>query len=97
MAATANAGDVQDVDDRDLRAATEAMVCVPVAPGMFEVYSGTKANYVVDVLEGACECDDARFRGGECKHQRRVEMAIGEREIPEGVRIDPTLATRRER
>ncbi|AHF99431.1 hypothetical protein HALLA_12215 [Halostagnicola larsenii XH-48] len=86
---------VQDVDERDRRAASEAMVVVPNGPGLYEVHSGETNTYVVDIVGGACECADSRYRDAHCKHARRVEMAIGEREIPAGVRVDPTLRLRR--
>ncbi|KDE58532.1 hypothetical protein EL22_04120 [Halostagnicola sp. A56] len=85
-----------DVDERDRRAASEAMVVVPNGPGLYKVHSGEKSIYTVDLVGGACECADSRYRDSICKHTRRVEMAIGEREIPAGVRVDPTLRLRRE-
>ena len=94
MAAASNAT-ANDVDKRDRRAAEEAMVVVPDAPGLYEVYSGTRACYRVDLLAAACECKAAKYQEGKCKHARRVEMAIGERSIPAGVRVDRTLALRR--
>ena len=84
--------------DRDIRAAEEAMVVVPIAPGMYEVYSGTQAKYLVDVVEGACECDDMYWNDPEdgCKHVRRVRQTLGLDPIPEGVRrVDPTLPKQR--
>ncbi|AGB17395.1 hypothetical protein Halru_2824 [Halovivax ruber XH-70] len=83
-------------DELAVRAATEAMIVVSKAPGMFDVYSGETAIYTVDLRQGACECPDAMYRGRECKHQIRVKQALGEESIPDGVRIDPTLARRHE-
>jgi len=80
-----------NAEDVDIRAATEAMVVVQEAPALYDVYSGTTQTYTVDLLEPACECPAFRYHDGECKHIRRVQMATGQREIPTGVRIDPTL------
>jgi predicted nucleic acid-binding Zn finger protein len=84
------------VNTRDRRAATEAMVVVLEAPDLARVYSGESSEYVVDARGPACECADYRYRDVQCKHIRRVKMALGIREIPEGVRVDPALAKQRE-
>lgn len=84
-----------DVDDRDRRAASEPLDCHKVAPGIIDVYHRGEP-YRVDLRNGVCECPDSRYRDETCKHLRRIEMAIGERAIPDGVRADPTLRMRRE-
>lgn len=88
--------DHESIDERTRRAATEAMVVVNEAACLFTVYSGETGEYRVDLRFGTCECADARYRERECKHQKRVLMAIGEDEIPEGVDVDPVLRNRRE-
>jgi len=86
------------IEERDRRAATEAMAVVLEAPDLARVYSGTDSDYRVDARGPACECADYRYREpvGGCKHIRRVKMALGIREIPEGVRVDPALEHQRE-
>ncbi|MFC3958933.1 hypothetical protein [Halovivax cerinus] len=96
MSATTPEGSEGDGDAVAIRAATEPMIVVPNAPGMFDVYSGETAIYTVDLVQGACECPDAMYRGRECKHQVRVKQAIGDAPVPDGVRLDPTLARRRD-
>ena len=73
------------IDPRTMRAATESMTTVLEAPGLIRVYSGTNADYLVDIVEGVCECDDYRYNEPEngCKHIARVELELGEREIPD--------------
>jgi hypothetical protein len=83
------------VDDRDRRAASEAMTVVGVGPAMFEVYTASD-RYRVDVRDSRCTCDDYRYREPDegCKHIRRVHMAVGARDIPAGVAVDYVLAQR---
>jgi hypothetical protein len=86
----------QEIADRDRRAATEAMTVVNTAPAMFAVYTATEV-YRVDLKIGGCTCPDSQYRRDEieyCKHERRVLMALGEREIPTGVAVDYVLAQR---
>jgi hypothetical protein len=55
------------------------------APGLFVVV-GENGNgeYLVDVDEQSCTCDDSRDprRPNPCKHIRRVSILVGERPIP---------------
>lgn len=88
-----------DADARDVRAATEYMYVVPFGPAMYEVYSEAGEAYRVDLRLGGCTCPDAQYRGEDvtCKHERRVLMALGEREIPDCVGredVDRLLAER---
>ena len=89
-----------EVSERDRKAATEAMVVVRHAPGMYVVYSGATSVYTVDAVGPACECEDFRFRHAEtdsrCKHIRRCEMTAGVRPIPDGVDPDPVLIRQRD-
>jgi hypothetical protein len=90
---------IAEVDDRDRRAAEEAMAVMPLADGLYRVYSGGDAAYVVDLRGPACECGDWQYREpeGGCKHARRVLMTIGQQAIPNEVRVDPTLTAQRDR
>lgn len=77
-----------DDPDKTLRAATESMVIHSRGDSMWDVYSGTKAvGYTVFGFNGltkwGCECPDHIHRGSICKHIRRVQMALGLRDIPE--------------
>ena len=98
MAATASSAD-ELVDTRDVRAATQYLYTVPYAPKMYEVYSENGTRYVVDIESKACTCKDHQYRNptGGCKHVRRVELALGVRELPDSVSpedVDPLLAER---
>lgn len=94
MASAAPTPDEQGFDERAYRAATEYILCVYDAPGMYYVYSQDGEEYVVDVQQGVCECPDHEYRGVECKHIKRVNMERGNHPVPDGVRIDPLLADR---
>jgi hypothetical protein len=93
-----------DLPKRAVRALTEKMTVLDDegrargADGLYIVVSASGNSYLVDVIDGACECPDARHRDpqGGCKHQRRVEYAIGETRIPcwvEPDAVDDLLAT----
>lgn len=89
-ASTGNAVSLLGDDDpkKTRRAAVESMVIYPDGDARWEVYSGTKAvGYAVFALDGlstwGCECPDHFHRGCVCKHIRRVQMALGIRDIPE--------------
>lgn len=88
-----------DVDDRDRRAAEEAMAVLPIDEDRYRVYSGADADYLVNLREPSCECADYEYRepDGGCKHARRVLMSLGRRPIPDGVRADPALLCQREK
>lgn len=97
MSAQAQQGENVELDDRERRAAVESMVVDREGPGLFRVYSGTRGNYLVDAVEGVCECPDSQYRGVTCKHQIRVAYLLGERDVPEGVRADPSIEAQRRR
>ena len=89
----------QPTTKRDIRAVTEYLAVVPIAPGMFRVYNedATK-DHIVDLEGGACTCRDFQYRSptlGDrgCKHIRRVRVREGIDELPPVPRrrIDPTL------
>ena len=75
---TNESADKERIDTRDLRALTEYLTVlddvgrVRGADGLYLVVSQSGSEYLVDTLEGACECPDAQYRGVECKHRRRV-------------------------
>lgn len=103
MSSAVDAGDdeFQPIDDKDARALTEYMIVLddadPVDDDLPSV-RGVEAfflvvhvdEHVVDLRTGSCTCDDWFYRepAGGCKHRRRVEFAIGERDVPEWV--DPS-------
>jgi len=79
---------VVDVDERDRRALTEYLTVLEDlgrardANGLYLAVSQSGSEYLVDTREGRCECPDHEYRGGRCKHLRRVEFATGERPVP---------------
>jgi len=92
--------DLQQLDQRDVRALTSYMSVlddVGLARGAEDLYvvvSDSGREYLVDIREGACKCPDHRYRDIKCAHIRRVEFAIGLREVPSSARseaIDPDL------
>ncbi|ELZ84427.1 hypothetical protein C453_12811 [Haloferax elongans ATCC BAA-1513] len=75
-----------DLSARDAKALTEPMKVVECDPGVWNdseiaVYSEDR-RYIVSLPAGYCECEDAHYRNSKCKHQRRVEFALGLRDIP---------------
>ena len=66
--------------DRTRRARYEPLSATKIAPGMFEVRNlRSGGEYVVDVRDGACECEDDLYRNMRCKHRRFIEqVAEGE-------------------
>jgi hypothetical protein len=65
------------VDDRTVRAATEHMTVYEEVPEVYGVASESGSEYTVDRREPACTCPDFRYRDVECKHIKRVRMAVG--------------------
>lgn len=87
-----------ELDRRDELALTQYLTVLDDLPPVagdddrYVVVSESGATYVVDLGEGTCTCPDYRYRGGRCKHLRRVEFATGKRPIPVGVdAVDPDL------
>lgn len=85
-----------DVEPRTRRAVTEYISILEDGPGvdgaddLYLAVSHSGESYVLDHRTGACECPDAEYNlspGEKCKHQRRLEVILGEREIPDA--IDP--------
>ncbi|MCD2204391.1 hypothetical protein [Halobacterium sp. KA-6] len=92
MAAVQSSSDV--LEKRDADALTEPMTVLDDigrardAPDLYVVVSSSGASYLVDHREGRCECADSFYRGTTCKHQRRVQFATGQRDIPGWVQED---------
>lgn len=66
---------------REDRAQAEGMVVQAivengVATGLYEVESESGSQYTVDAEEGRCSCPDHQHRNAQCKHLRRVALAI---------------------
>ncbi len=79
-----------DPNNRTVRALTEVMTVLDSigrarnADDLFLVNSGSGSEYLVDTRTGSCECKWKQFNSGkECKHQKRVAFATGERPIPQ--------------
>lgn len=88
------------IDKRTRRACTGCMVVVPHGhgTGLFDVYSandGKNTIYTVDLREERCTCPDHMHREVECKHIRRVKLALGISHPPAGIEIDDVLARSR--
>jgi predicted nucleic acid-binding Zn finger protein len=92
---------IEDLDKRDARALSEAMVVLPDeekargADGLFVVIGeNSNGSYLVDTVTGACECPDHQYNlptddGREtCKHVARAEYATGQRAIPQWMNPD---------
>lgn len=91
--------DSDQLSDRDRRALSQYLTVledidrVRGADDLYLVVSESGSEYLVDMQEGACECDDHRYRGSKCKHARRIEFATGSRPVPGNadVEVDPQL------
>ena len=74
--------DADRLAERSRRARIEPMSVLALGDGLYEVESGTDNTYLVDAAAGRCTCPDHLFRGGRCKHVRRVAMEITEGRVP---------------
>lgn len=102
---TQTSGTEERIDQRTRRACEQSMTVIPHGgrSGMFDVYSESGNEYVVDLRDGVCECGDFIHREpqGGCKHQRRVRIEFGITDVPPGLRseyaapLDVELARRR--
>lgn len=92
MSAQAAAGGRLAPDGRTVAALTETMAVHEVAPGLFDVVKPDATTHRVALPEGACECADQHYRGGECKHVRRVRIEAGRDPIPAWVSERDRLA-----
>jgi len=91
------------IADRTRRALEQYLTVTPDvgqargAEGIALVTSQSGSEYVVDALEGRCECRDAEYRDpdGGCKHVRRARFALGLDAIPADAAaacdVDPDL------
>lgn len=91
------------IADRTRRALEQYLTVTPDvgqargAEGITLVTSESGKEYVVDALEGRCECRDAEYRDpdGGCKHVRRARFALGLDAIPADAAaacdVDPDL------
>jgi hypothetical protein len=103
LQAAANDADRTDVEDRTRRALEQYLTTLEDdgrargADGLVTVTSESGATYLVDLVEGACECDDYTYREPEdgCKHIRRARFATGREALPAdvvaAVDVDPQL------
>jgi len=57
------------------------------------VETGSDNAYLVDIEAGTCSCPDHRFRGGRCKHIRRVAIEITERSVAPPHHVDGACLT----
>jgi len=68
--------DLGSMDDRSVRAWTEAMAVAPLGSGRYSVESQSNNTYVVDLLAADCTCPDNTIRSERCKHLRRVAIEV---------------------
>jgi len=77
-------------DERTRRALTEPLLVyedlgwAADTEGLALVYSADGTEHRVDVVKGACDCDDQYYRDPEhaCKHARRAAIALGYLPVP---------------
>jgi hypothetical protein len=86
---TAATDERTDLEPRDVRALTEAMVVLPEGDAVYTVIGEhAGGEYTVDADAGTCTCPDAEYNLGpteQCKHERRVAFETGGRAIPDAV------------
>ena len=70
------------LEERSLRARTEAMSVLALGDGLYEVESESEHTYLVDLEAGRCTCPDHVFRNVRCKHVRRVAIEITAGRVP---------------
>ena len=74
-----------DLEPRTERALTEYMTVLSLGGDIYSVTTQSGAEYRVDTRERRCTCPDYKHRNVCCKHQRRVNFALGELPIPAGI------------
>ena len=91
--------EIQTLDPRDGRALRELMSAVAIDEdaGKWTVYNAEGHEYPMDVCEGVCSCEDFTHGHNHCKHLRRVEYIVGDREVPEWVNPDEIERNLRDR
>lgn len=91
------APDFGAMDERSVRAWTEAMSVAPLGGGRYTVEGQSGETYVVDLPESDCTCPDHTIRGERCKHLRRVVIEVNRgRVAPPGKRRGTCEACGRE-
>jgi hypothetical protein len=86
------------MDERSVRAWTEAMAVSPLGEGRYSVEGQSGRTYTVDLPVGDCSCPDHRIRGVGCKHLRRVAIMVNRHDLPPPGRLEGAcLACDRER
>jgi hypothetical protein len=91
------APDLGAMDDRSVRAWTEAMSVAPVGGGRYTVEGQSGNTYVVDLPGSDCTCPDHTIRGERCKHLRRVAIEVNRGRLAPPGRVPGTCeACRRE-
>lgn len=87
-----SATDLSAEQKRIVRALTECMTSLEIAPDLYSVIGENQGpEYTVDTRVGRCTCPDATYRLEDdqpCKHELRVRYATGEYEIPDWVDED---------
>jgi len=90
-----------DLEKRTRRALEEYISILPDlgdaagCDSLVTAVSESGSEYLVDLLEGRCNCPDSEHRNpdGGCKHLRRARFALGLRRVPDAphVDVDPQL------
>ena len=70
------APDFGAMDERSVRAWTEAMAVGSLGGGRYTVEGQSGETYVVDLPASDCTCPDHTIRGERCKHLRRVVIEV---------------------
>lgn len=76
------APDLRELEDRAVRAWTEAMAVDPLGSGRYAVDSASGNRYVVNLDAGSCTCPDQSIRHERCKHVRRVAIQVNRGDLP---------------
>ena len=69
-------------DERTVRARTEHMTVTALGGGIYAVEVASGNTYSVDLPGVRCTCPDHRYRGGWCKHLRRVRHEVADGTVP---------------
>ena len=87
----------ESIEPRTARALEQYLTVLPNvgradgADGLYLVVSQSGKEYLVDGVDGACECPDHEHRDVRCKHIRRVAIATGAEPIPADVLEEVTV------
>lgn len=69
-------------DERTARARTEPMSVTALGGSIYAVETASANTYTVDLPGTRCTCPDHRYRGGWCKHLRRVRHEVAQGTVP---------------